>query len=319
MCVEIIITEKEQIVLQNLANSLKNISPTKHVDLFLSLAKNASRGLPKRIQTILLEFKQKNKSSLLIENLPVTDCPSTPENNKYHVGETTTLGILQAIFNQFLGEMVSYEAEGDGHLFQDMVPNRLLQTTQTSLGSKIELELHTEQAFSEIRPDYLSLACLNGDENAKTFILHLQDIIDHLSTEDVELLKKEKWKIGVDMSFIMNGCKGDLRGPLSILNNNNGNWELIFDQDLMVGETTNASELIEKITNIYYDYREHVILKKGDLLILNNHKLVHGRSSFEPKFDGNDRFIIRSFILKNLKKIYGKTGNHNRMVAKEYS
>ena len=63
--------------------------------------------------------------------------------------------------------MVSYEAEGNGRLFQDMVPNKELALSQTSLGSKKELELHTEQAFSEMRPDYLSLACLKGDIYAK--------------------------------------------------------------------------------------------------------------------------------------------------------
>ena len=32
------------------------------------------------------------------------------------------------IINTYIGEMVSYEAEGDGRLFQDMVPNKKLKT-----------------------------------------------------------------------------------------------------------------------------------------------------------------------------------------------
>ena len=67
------------------------------------------------------------------------------------------LSRVQPIINEFLGEMVSYEAEGDGRLFQDMVPNKELARTQTSLSSKQELELQ-QSKISEMRPDYLSLA-----------------------------------------------------------------------------------------------------------------------------------------------------------------
>ena len=44
-------------------------------------------------------------------------------------------------------------------------------------------------------------------------------------------------------------------------------------------------------------------MESGDILILNNHKVVHGRSAFSPLFNGHDRFVIRSFIMKNINKI----------------
>ena len=98
----------------------------------------------------------------------------TPPDNKQHIGETTVIAKIQAFFNQLLGQMIAYEAEGDGYLFQDMVPNKSLSKTQTSLGSTVELEIHTEQAFSKWKPDFLSLACLRSDPEAKTYVLHKQ-------------------------------------------------------------------------------------------------------------------------------------------------
>ena len=58
-----------------------------------------------------------------------------------------------------------------------MVPSRESARTQTSLSSEVELEVHTEQAFSVLRPDYLSLACLRGDPNAHTYLLRAHDIV----------------------------------------------------------------------------------------------------------------------------------------------
>ena len=34
-----------------------------------------------------------------------------------------------------------------------------MENNQTSVGSTIELEVHTEQAFSRLKPDLLSLGC----------------------------------------------------------------------------------------------------------------------------------------------------------------
>jgi len=232
----------------------------------------------------------------------------------HHIGETTLLGKVQAIINCYIGEMVSYEAEGNGRLFQDMVPNETMQDSQTSLSSKAELELHTEQAFSELRPDYLSLACLKGASDAKTYLLDIYDLMDSLDIEDICLLKQSLWNIGVDLSFKMNGCSDHIRGPIPIITVLDQSLQLNFDQDLMIGLNEEAKILSEKIIRIYYERRKHIVLKPGNLLIINNHKAVHGRSIFTPNFDGNDRFIIRSFIMKNLDKTMGK-----HMVLKEFS
>lgn len=119
-----------------------------------------------------------------------------------------------------VGEMIAYEAEGGGKLFQDMAPNSALSKTQTSLGSDVALEIHTEQAFSELRPDVLSLACLRGDAMAKTYTLHVRQILDHVTEREAALLRLPLWTIGVDASFVMSGLlngNSDMRGPMPIL------------------------------------------------------------------------------------------------------
>jgi len=153
------LTETEECVLHKLAEMI-----TACDDQFLNQVDEAVTHLPYRITQLLASFVLHGSPSgyLHVSNINLQHTSPTPLSNKSHIGETTELARIQAIFNQAMGEMVSYEAEG-GRLFQDMVPKPDLSHTQTSLGSGVELELHTEQAFSQLRPDILSLACLRGN------------------------------------------------------------------------------------------------------------------------------------------------------------
>lgn len=197
-----------------------------------------------------------------------------------------------------ISELISYEAEGYGSLFQDIVPIKNMATFQTSSGSNTELEIHTEQAFSKLRPDIISLACLRGDKDAFTYILPVNKILQNLTNDEINLLYKPLWKTGVDLSFKLNGdefIEGDIRGPLAILNQSRDDPKLIFDQDLMQGIIEETHEMIKKIVDIYYNHRIGYNLKPGEIILLDNNRAVHGRSPFYPKYDGYDRFLIRCF------------------------
>jgi L-asparagine oxygenase len=228
------------------------------------------------------------------------DLPPTPPDNTYHLGEHTYLAKIQRTLISVMGEMIAYEAEGAGRLFQDVVPTQTMATVQTSLGSHRELEIHTEQAFSKWKPDILSLACLRGDANALTYVLPVRQILRHTTPEEQELLRQPLWNTGVDLSFRLNGCDfidGDIRGPFPIIQGSLEDPILVFDQDLMTGVTEQAQQMISKIIDIYFAHRSAHCLQPGEILMIDNRRAVHGRSPFFPKYDGNDRFLIRCFAV----------------------
>ena len=77
------------------------ISPTTQVNMFTSMAKNASKGLPKRIMSTLNDFKNSQDGCILIKGLPLDkNYIWTPKNNQYYIGETTMLSRIQAIINE---------------------------------------------------------------------------------------------------------------------------------------------------------------------------------------------------------------------------
>ena len=197
-----------------------------------------------------------------------------------------------------------------------------MSTAQTSLGSQTELEIHTEQAFSNLRPDFLCLACLRGDPQAYTYILPVQVLIEHLTPEEQTLLREPLWTTGVDLSFKLHKkefLEGDLRGPMPILYGPTHDPHLRFDQDLMRGLTENADHMIKKIVEIYYAHRLRHRLEPGEIMIVDNRRAVHGRSPFSPRYDGQDRFLIRCFSKLDYESTAYARPENGRMIAAIYS
>jgi L-asparagine oxygenase len=317
--------EKENIVL--LARQIV-ADPSLDLDLFCRESKHFSDLLPDSVLETMRNFALSGSPSGIF----VTDfqpflteeiIPDTPITNQKQIGSQTLLAKIQSLLIHAMNaDMIAYEAEGYGHLFQDVVPIKAMAENQTSNGSHKELEIHTEQAFSKLRPDILSLACLRGDPKALTHILPVSDIVDHLLDFQKDLLFQPLWRTGVDLSFKLHGVEfleGDVRGPLSILEGSKEDPQLIFDQDLMTGITEEAAAIIQSIVDIYYTHRRSHCLKPGEILFLDNRRAVHGRSPFFPKYDGMDRFLVRCFAVLDYEKTRYARENGGRVVGAVYS
>ena len=303
-------------------------SPSEYPNLFCSECKHASHNIPLYITRLLKQFIKHGTDTgfLLIKNFPVDDAsvPPTPSVANYpnKIGETTLLARVQCILLSAISEMIAYEAEGDGRIFQDVVPIESMEKQQTSLSSNVELEIHTEQAFSQLRPDILSLACLRGDSNAYTYVLPVHRILDNVTSFEKNILTTPLWKTGVDLSFKLHNSEfidGDVRGPLPIIYGSETDPFLLFDQDLMTGMTPRANTLIKDICNIYYKNRVEYSLEPGDIILIDNRRAVHGRSSYKPKYDGTDRFLIRCFSTLDYDKSDYARKDGGRMVSAIYS
>lgn len=314
------LSNQDSEILKDLA-ILITASPSKQPELFCKQAKMCSAHLPEHIKIGLRDFAKNGSTTgfFLIRNAPIGEVPDTPSTNNQKRGECTFLAKLQAIFVQSISELLAYEAEGYGRLFQDIVPMKSMSEKQVSVGNS-ELEIHTEQAFSELRPDILSLACLRGDKAANTFIFPVRKILDHISANDADFLREELWKTGVDLSFTSFGVPpSDLRGPFPILSGSIQDPQLRFDQDLMKGITKDSDQMINKIVDLYYKHREHHCLEPGDIMLIDNNRAVHGRSAFSPRYDGKDRFLIRCFSTFDLQKSEYARPNLGRTISAIYS
>jgi len=320
------LTEKELEQLKNLSLQL-TIDPIQNPELYCVRSKELSTMVPNRIKNILTSFANKGSTCgyILFRNLFFDKIqPNTPQDNTYNIGCKTLLSRVQTILLSVITELISYQSECNGSIFQDIVPIKNTEKIQTSSSSKTELEIHTEQAFSTLKPDILSLSCIQGDPNAFTHILTVDNILDNITLEDYEKLLQPLWLIGVDYSFKNNNEQfllGNIRGPISIISGSIQDPKLVFDKDLMKGLTNVANDLIKKITEIYNNKKNSINLQSGDILFIDNNRAVHGRSSFSPKYDGHDRFLIRTFGVFDIKtsEYARKDQSNNKKVLSIYS
>lgn len=68
----------------------------------------------------------------------------------------------------------------------------------------------------------------------------------------------------------------------------------------MRGKTFQAQEALDKLLKSIKEHTKEIVLQTGDVLILDNRKLVHGRKSFKAKYDGTDRWLLRMLVVSKM-------------------
>lgn len=202
-------------------------------------------------------------------------------------------------FSDNIGRAVGYDREQNGRLIQDIFPVRLTEHQQVSSSSKVVLGSHTETAFHPHKPRYVVLLCLRGDPQAATTYADVADIVVHLSDEDLTVLQTNEFITSVDPSFMSNG-EPDAQVRVTPLTATAQGWSLVYDQLLMHGTTPRAIAALSALHDAVKHTTQQVALTTGDILVIDNHRAVHGRTPFAPRYDGTDRWLKRALVVQSL-------------------
>lgn len=268
---------------------------------FIRAAGYARRRLPAEVHDALVDLADQSPRSgyLLLRNIGLGDIPPTPSSPT----ETTTKN-MQSEFVLLsvawcLGQPIGYLPEHNGSIVQNIVPVRGTEVSQISTSSRVELQFHTETAFHPFRPRYLLLLCLRGDPQAGTLVASVYDIVERLSSSDLEVLRQSRFRTAVDASFL-NGTPSGLGSAQPILFGSESDLTFVYDADLMVGIDSEAQDVLERLASAVRESSKCVVLNAGDLLVVDNYVAVHGRTPFVARFDGTDRWLQRTFVVSDL-------------------
>lgn len=247
----------------------------------------------------------------LINNLGSTPLKTDVALNKKptSLSEVVHLGLGVAI-----GEPVAYEAEKMGSLIQHVFPIKSERASPSNNSSAITLDLHTELVFSRRHPDkplalnspdFILLLCLRNDpkRQAITFIAQVEDICERTDADSLSILKQPRFELRAPYSFSQDNPQNrPWVGPVSLIENTT---PLTAALDLACGTRGVDSEAEKALENmrraaISNDVITDIKLEPNDLLIIDNRRCLHGRTSFPAMFDGNDRWIQRMYIRLSL-------------------
>lgn len=237
----------------------------------------------------------------LFENIEIGEIPETPSFNIFDARVFVPRAHQSILTHSSkYGFTIGYSQEQDGLLVQNLLPVRSSETLQISSSSKSNLELHTETAFHPFKPDYLVLLCLRSDQEAATNYSLAEEFVPLLSSETIKLLQQPIFITRVDDSFRTDGEDTiDIR--LSVLRRKWDNtWSITYDKYAMTGITQEAQNALDELTNAIESCIRSIVLESGQMLVIDNSNVVHGRSSFKPKYDGTDRWLLRTLIVRSL-------------------
>lgn len=290
------------------ASSLDAVTqdPYQDLDEFLLEATLAFHELPKRVKRVIVRFKREGnvEGCLLVRGLPVDpDLPDTPPDSDRSPSKVTfrseiALGAVAGA----LGEAIGYLQEKRGEIFQNVCPTPLNEREWSSESSKAFLPFHTETAFHPFMPSYVLLYCLRADtENgARTLIASVRHLYPSLNAQEQELLWEPVFETGIDYSFGSDtGKRGG--GPVTpVCYGAREDPYFRFDPGLMRSDSPAAEELLAKLEQMAEKSARYVTLVPGDLLILDNRRAIHARTTFSARYDGRDRWLQRVFVVDSL-------------------
>lgn len=324
----IVLTDDERSTIAIAAATLAEIDPIRSADDYVMQAQLAGAAVPARVRQALLRFRRFGGRSggLLIRGLPIGTVPKTPLTANHHLGIAMEGARSMVLLTSIMGDTYGYSAELGGMIVQNISPVPGREATQESVSSLIGLDIHNETVFTENRADYVALLCVRADHErrAGTTISSARSIVQKLGTRDIEMLRQARWATTVDGSFLrgakINGSV--LIGPIAILEGSESRpW---FRCDFAETRPLNplddkAASTLKRLLSVVLESAVEVKLEPGDLLLVDNHEAFHGRTAFVPRYDGLDRWLLRSFVTKDLARSARDRPGDGQIIDRDYT
>jgi alpha-ketoglutarate-dependent taurine dioxygenase len=295
--------EEGKIALSGLFSSLPHPTNKFH-QAFLGAMEGLPHLPPEILSDLSVLLKKTELPALLIDNLPYDEnLPHTPKDARFSTNKETfyTEGCL-LLFASFFGIPMAYANEKDGELIQTLCPVRS-QIQKASSEGAANLPLHTDNAFHAYPPDYLFLACLkpHPEDNALTLISDIRSAVESLNETQRRLLTERHFIIKSPTSFDEEQ-KSDLQPIIRV--NESGVIEARVRFDRVSSENPEATAALNALKLFAERNTKKIDIQPGQILILDNSRILHGRIPFDARLDGNDRWMYRLYTRGDIPSLW---------------
>ncbi|MGY2087248.1 TauD/TfdA family dioxygenase [Nocardia gipuzkoensis] len=263
--------------------------------------------LPAALREPLLELRYgETLAGLVVKGGPVSADPGpTPRHwREYDRSRTAQHDWWLLLLVAQLGDVVCWSTLQNGRLIADVLPVAGHEEAQTGHGSRAELQFHVEDAFDDDRCDAFALACLRNPDAVPTTVASTACL--DLNALDVEILAEPRFRIAPDPEHLRGLPHGEHIQPRAraVLT------EAAVDARLRVDPAFTAPAAGDKRAATAFEGlceqlragTVDLVLGAGDVLLLDNHRTVHGRRSFRPRYDGTDRWLRKASVIRDLRR-----------------
>ncbi|MFI6849650.1 TauD/TfdA family dioxygenase [Kitasatospora sp. NPDC050467] len=298
------VSPAESMEIGRIAEQLQAVSDEVDDDAWVAAARASWQSLPGTFRQRIREFRRDSGPGgvLVVRGLPVDESrlPATPSVPGSVQRTTTGPAALLMMTACGLGDPAAFLAEKSGALVQDVVPVPGREEFQGNAGS-VDLMMHNENAFHPHRPDYVMLLCLRPDHDrvAGLRTASIREALPLLSDQARENLARPEFSTQPPPSF---GTAGGPVPELPVLTGDSADPDIRVDFAATTGLTPSARAALAELSLVLDEASRTVRLLPGDLAIVDNHVTLHGRTAFQPRYDGQDRWLQRTFVLADLRR-----------------
>ncbi|WP_236242293.1 TauD/TfdA family dioxygenase [Streptomyces sp. CC228A] len=283
--------------------------------------------LPVGVRRFLVSSRAAEDAVIVLGNLPVDEA-LVPTPPSWQVAEKEAAAIREELVlllvGSVLGEPFGWTNQQNGRLVHDVCPSKGQEDSLTSASSRQQLTLHTEDVFHSCRGDYVALMCLRNPDAVGTTVALVESV--EFPEPVRRVLHQDRFRFFPDDSHHVvpqhsaesPSALGDR--PYEVASVLFGPEEapyLRIDADFTeaVPGDTRAEAALEAAAGLLAGAAERVVLSPGDAVFIDNHRAVHGRDTFTPRYDGTDRWLKRTSLVRDLRRTYVRTKSRSRLLG----
>ncbi|MGW0555941.1 TauD/TfdA family dioxygenase [Streptomyces sp. NPDC002926] len=196
-----------------------------------------------------------------------------------------------------MGNPIAWEGQQDGRFVHNIVPSPGHERAQTGASSTVLLSPHTEDAFHPGRAHLLMLGCMRNHDNIATTAASIRRT--RLADEDFDILTRPALPILPDDAYAEAQGYADQAPPaVPTLFATEEGMTLRFDPAYTPVEDADETyrAAYRRLEAELARVSVAVSLSPGEVLVVDNDLVVHGRVPFQARYDGTDRWLKRASI-----------------------
>jgi hypothetical protein len=204
--------------------------------------------------------------------------------------------VLLLLLAAVMGHPIAWQGQQGGRFVHNIVPSPGHEQEQTGASSTVLLSPHTEDAFHPGRAHLLLLACMRNHDAVATTAAGIRKV--RLDPDDMALLSRPVLPILPDDAYTeARSFKGEPPKVPVLWQTENGPT-LRYDPAYTPLDEAPADyrAAYDRLTAELERVSVAVALEPGDVLVVDNDLVVHGRVPFRARYDGTDRWLKRASV-----------------------
>ncbi|RFU85217.1 oxygenase [Streptomyces triticagri] len=231
----------------------------------------------------------------LFDGLP--DLGPTPDHwSRVDRERSATHDVALALAAGLLGDVFGWADQQAGRLVHNILPSPGYESMQVGASSTVPLAWHTEDGFHPERADLLLLACIRNPDGIGTRLAGIRDV--SLPEAALEQLRRPLLVIEPDDSYEDEDAAGQESVGMATVWDGPDGLCIRYDPSYArrLTDDEDFRRAYDGLAGAFEESGFIVPLEPGDLLMVDNDAMVHGRVAFRPRYDGTDRWLKRVLV-----------------------